>query len=174
MRTSVSRLVSLWARADEIFSVLKEENVIKEENGCLSKKRFRVVLKEDEDAMVQEILKHYLESGFAPLATELYIKEHRSQKKFQAVFTSLLNKKALIRLDGQYCVHREYYEKARKAFAEMAAVRSEVILGEYRDYLGCSRKVAVALLEHFDKNGYTRKTEGGRVLKNPPVGSEGR
>ena len=70
--------------------------------------------------------------------------------------------------------HREYYEKARKAFAEMAAVRSEVILGEYRDYLGCSRKVAVALLEHFDKNGYTRKTEGGRVLKNPSDRKEGR
>ena len=52
-------------RADEIFLALKEEKVIKEENGCLSKKRFRVVLKEDEDAMVQEILKHYLEAGFA-------------------------------------------------------------------------------------------------------------
>ena len=161
-------------RADEIFLALKEEKVIKEENGCLSKKRFRVVLKEDEDAMVQEILKHYLEAGFAPLATELYIKEHRSQKKFQAVLTSLLNKKALIRLDGQYCIHREYYEKAKSSFAEMAAHCPEVVLGEYRDYLGCSRKVAVALLEHFDKNGYTRKTEGGRVLKYPPVGSEGR
>ena len=56
----------------------------------------------------------------------------------------------------------------------MAAHCPEVVLGEYRDYLGCSRKVAVALLEHFDKNGYTRKTEGGRVLKYPPVGSEGR
>ncbi|HIY01718.1 MAG TPA: selenocysteine-specific translation elongation factor [Candidatus Blautia faecipullorum] len=154
-------------RTDEIFSVLKDEKVIKEANGFLSKKRFRVVLKEDEDAIVQEIIRHYLEAGFAPLATELYTKEHRNQKKFQAVFTSLLNKKVLIRLDGQYCVHREYYEKAKKAFAEMASRCPEVVLGEYRDYLGCSRKVAVALLEHFDKNGYTRKTEGGRVLKNP-------
>lgn len=161
-------------RTDEIFSVLKEEKVIKEENGCLSKKRFRVVLKEDEDAIVQEILQHYLDAGFAPLATELYTKEHRGQKKFQAVFTSLLNKKLLIRLDGQYCVHRDYYEKAKKAFAQMASERPEVILGEYRDYLGCSRKVAVALLEHFDKNGYTRKTEGGRVLKNPHSDNEGR
>ena len=67
-----------------------------------------------------------------------------------------------------------YYEKAKNSFAEMAAHCPEVVLGEYRDYLGCSRKVAVALLEHFDKNGYTRKTEGGRVLKYPPVGSEGR
>ena len=151
--------------ADDILAVLKAEKVIKEEHGLISKKRFRVVLKEDEDAMVKEILNHYLDEGFAPLATELYLKEHRNQKKFPSVFTSLLNKKALIRLDVQYCVHRDYYEKAKTAFREMAEKKPEVALGEYRDYLGCSRKVAVALLEHFDKNGFTRKTEGGRVLK---------
>ena len=151
--------------ADDILVVLKAEKVIKEEHGLISKKRFRVVLKEDEDAMVKEILNHYLDEGFAPLATEIYLKEHRNQKKFPAVFTSLLNKKALIRLDVQYCVHRDYYEKAKTAFREMAEKKPEVALGEYRDYLGCSRKVAVALLEHFDKNGFTRKTEGGRVLK---------
>ena len=131
----------------------------------MSKYRFRVVVKEDEDAMLREIVEYYLEAGFAPLTTELYIKEHRSLKKFQAVFTSLINKKTLIRLDGQYCVHRDYYEKAKNAFIEMAREKPEVILGEFRDYLECSRKIAVALLEHFDKNGFTRKTENGRVLR---------
>lgn len=150
---------------DEILEVLKKQKIIKEENGCVSKKRFKVVLKEDEDAMVQEILAHYLESGFAPLATELYLKEHRSQKKFKPVFTSLLNKKSLIRLDEQYCIHRDYYERGKEAFWEMAQKKEIIALGEYRDYLGCSRKVAVALLEHFDKNGFTRKTEEGRILK---------
>ena len=161
----IEELRSRMKLADDILAVLKAEKVIKEEHGLISKKRFRVVLKEDEDAMVKEILNHYLDEGFAPLATELYLKEHRNQKKFPAVFTSLLNKKALIRLDVQYCVHRDYYEKAKTAFREMAEKKPEVALGEYRDYLGCSRKVAVALLEHFDKNGFTRKTEGGRVLK---------
>ena len=47
----------------------------------------------------------------------------------------------------------------------MAQKKEIIALGEYRDYLGCSRKVAVALLEHFDKNGFTRKTEEGRILK---------
>ena len=151
---------------DEILEVLKTQKVIKEENGCVSKKRFKVVLKEDEDAIVQEILAHYLESGFAPLATELYLKEHRNQKKFKPVFTSLLNKKNLIRLDEQYCIHGDYYERGKEAFREMAQKKEIIALGEYRDYLGCSRKVAVALLEHFDKNGFTRKKEEGRVLKD--------
>lgn len=152
---------------DQILEVLKADKIIKEEQGTISKKRFKVVLKEDEDAIVKEILTHYEAAGFAPLSTELYLKEHKNQKKFKPVFISLLNKKSLIRLDEQYCVHQEWYEKAKEAFREMAKTKDKILLGEYRDYLGCSRKVAVALLEHFDKNGFTKKTEEGRILKNP-------
>lgn len=152
---------------DQILEVLKADKIIKEEQGTISKKRFKVVLKEDEDAIVKEILTHYEAAGFAPLATELYLKEHKNQKKFKPVFISLLNKKSLIRLDEQYCVHQEWYEKAKEAFREMAKTKDKILLGEYRDYLGCSRKVAVALLEHFDKNGFTKKREEGRILKNP-------
>ena len=152
---------------DQILEVLKADKIIKEEQGTISKKRFKVVLKEDEDAIVKEILTHYEAAGFAPLATELYLKEHKNQKKFKPVFISLLNKKSLIRLDEQYCVHQEWYEKAKEAFREMAKTKDKILLGEYRDYLGCSRKVAVALLEHFDKNGFKKKTEEGRILKNP-------
>ncbi|MGN1183709.1 MAG: selenocysteine-specific translation elongation factor [Oliverpabstia sp.] len=150
--------------ADDILRVMKEKKLIKEQNGLISSYRFRVIIREDEDTLIQEITEHYLESGFAPLATELYLKEHHHSKKFQAVFHSLLNKKILIRLDDQYCIHNSFYEKAKDAFREMA-MQKPVVLGEFRDYLGCSRKVAVALLEHFDKRGFTRKTEEGRILK---------
>lgn len=148
-----------------ILEYLKNDKIIKEENGLVSKYRFKVVIKEDEDAIVREITEAYLAFGFAPLTTELYLKEHFKQKKFKPVFTSLLNKKVLIRLDEQYCVHAEHYQKAKDAFCEMAVEKATITLGEYRDYLKCSRKVAVALLEHFDKNGFTRKTEAGRILK---------
>ena len=150
---------------DTILDILKKNRVIKEENGTISRYRFQVVVKEDEDAMFRKITEQYLNFGFAPLTTDFYLKEHQKQRKFKAVFTSLLNKKILIRLDEQYCIHREYYEKAKEAFKEMAAKSEVIVLGNYRDYLECSRKVAVALLEHFDKNGFTRKTEEGRVLK---------
>lgn len=150
---------------EAILNILKQNKVIKEVQGCISSYRFKVVVQEDEGAMLEEILQQYLAFGFAPLTTDLYLKEHQKQKKFKAVFTSLLNKKTLIRLDEQYCVHKEFYAKAREAFAKMAGEQEVVALGEYRDYLECSRKVAVALLEHFDKNGFTRKTEAGRVLK---------
>lgn len=151
--------------ADAIFHVLKQDKVIKEEKGLLSKYKFKVVVKEDEDAIIKMIIQDYLDFGFAPLATSTYLKEHQKQKKFQAVFTSLLNKKTLIRLDDLYCIHKEYYEKAKKTFRTIAKERTVVVLGTYRDELDCSRKVALALLEHFDKNGFSRKTEEGRILR---------
>lgn len=151
--------------ADAILNVMKNKKIIKEQNRLISSYHFHVVIKEEEDAMIREITEYYEQAGFAPLTTEIYLKEHRSSKKFLPVFYSLVNKKILIRLDDQYCIHSIFYEKAKEAFREMALKNPEVVLGEYRDYLGCSRKIAVALLEHFDKNGFTQKTDGGRILK---------
>ena len=150
---------------EAILDILKQNKVIKEEQGMVSKYRFKVVVKDDEDAMMKEIVEQYLNFGFAPLATDLYLKEHAKQKKFKAVFTSLLNKKTLIRLDDQYCLHKDFYEKAQAVFRELAAEKGIVALGEYRENLGCSRRVAVPILEHFDRNGFTVKTEEGRKLK---------
>ena len=152
--------------SDRIIEILKQDKVIREQNGLICNYRFKVVVKEDEDALLQEIISHYEDAGFAPLATEVYLKEHRKQKKFQAVFTSLLNKKILIRLDDQYCLHRDYYEKAKEVFQAIAEEKNVVTLGEFRDSIGCSRRVAVPILEHFDKTGFTRKTEEGRVLRS--------
>ncbi len=150
---------------DALLELFKKNKVIKEENGIISKYRFKVVVKEDEDAIIREIIEQYLAFGFAPLATELYLKEHFKQKKFKPIFTSLLNKKVLIRLDEQYCLHTAHYEKAKEVFREIATEKTVVALGEYREKLGCSRRVAVPILEHFDKTGFTKKTEEGRVLK---------
>ena len=150
---------------DAILGLLKDNKVIKEEKGMVSKYRFKVVMKEDEDAILKEITESYLNFGFAPLATDLYLKEHGKQKKFKPVFTSLLNKKVLIRLDDQYCLHKDFYEKAKEAVRKIAAEKQVVELGEFRESIGCSRRVAVPILEHFDKTGFTVKTSEGRILK---------
>ena len=40
-------------------------------------------------------------------------------------------------------------------------------LGEMRDSLGTSRRVAVALLEHLDAEGFTERVGEKRVVKAP-------
>lgn len=155
---------------DAVLERLVEVHVIEEVNGCFRLKHFHTEPNNDQRAMLQEIETYYLQAGFAPLTTRLYIEEHPQQKKFAGAVASLLNKKVLIRLDEQYCIHRDFYEKAKKVFAEMAEEKPWVVLGEFRDSLGCSRKIAIAILEHFDKRGFSRKTENGRVLRKETGG----
>lgn len=153
--------------ADDILSVLKGRKVIKEKDGFVSRKDFYVVLKEEDGKISQEIRKYYLDAGFSLPSTELYIKEQKKPEKFRKIFFSLLNQKILLRLDRQYCIHREYYEKAKRTFLEMCGKEEIIQTGKYRDYLNCSRKVAIALLEQFDREGFTKNTENGRILQNP-------
>lgn len=155
------------AVTDGLLQVMVQRNFIKEKNQVYSCPGFRVVMKEDTSAMAKEITDFYLKCGFAPLATTVYLEQHGESKKFRAVFYSLINKKILVRLNEQYCIHNEFYRKGQAIFDRMAKnTGSPVALGAYRDELNCSRKIALALLEHFDKSGFTRKTDSGRILRN--------
>jgi hypothetical protein len=50
-------------------------------------------------------------------------------------------------------------------FREMAAGGRTVQAGQFRDDLGTSRKVAIAILEHFDKISLTKAVGEGRTLR---------
>jgi selenocysteine-specific elongation factor len=50
-------------------------------------------------------------------------------------------------------------------FREMAAEGRTVLASQFRDGLGTSRKVAVAILEHFDKISLTKAVGEGRTLR---------
>lgn len=154
--------------ADGILQNLQQEKAVCKEQQCVRLPGFRVVIQESESKLMEDIGKYYLDAAFAPLTTELYAKENERIRNFRQVFTAMLKKGVLIRLDQQYCVHQEYYQQGLQVFTEMAAEKP-VQLGEYRDRLGCSRKIAVALLEHYDKSGFSMKTEAGRILKGRKV-----
>ena len=115
--------------------------------------------------ILHKITEDYQKAGFAPPASDNYLREWDVSSKIKNTFYALLNKKVLIRVNEQYCMHIDFYEKAKELFLELAEHQSEVKAGEFRDHLGCSRKMAIALLENFDKTGFTIRKENGRTLK---------
>lgn len=154
------------AVTDALLQLMVRKNMIKESNQLYSCPGFRVVMEEDTSAIAEEITDFYMKCGFAPPATGVYMETHKDSGKFRVVFQSLINKKILIRLSEQYCIHNEFYSKSREIFQRMAeSGKMPVALGDFRDELESSRKVALALLEHFDKNGFSRKTGSGRILR---------
>lgn len=152
-----------------IKNILLERQVIKESGHIISLYSFQVMLKGDISLILEKIKGDYSRAGFALPTTGVYIKEQDlppfGERKLKEVMHALINRKILIRLCPQYCIHSQWYHRAKEEFARMSQENSFVVLGAFRDRLQCSRKVAVAILEYFDKEGYTMKLEEGRILR---------
>ena len=76
----------------------------------------------------------------------------------------MLNNKVLVKIDDKYILHKDNLDMAINKINEFGKDK-KIILGEFRDYMGISRKVALALLDYFDKKGITIKNGDERVLR---------
>ncbi len=83
-------------------------------------------------------------------------------KVIEGVVGFLVKQGNLVRLaDGVY-VHRTVLDAARQ---RMASRRGETIdVGQFKDFFGLSRKIAIPLLEYFDRQGVTKRVGDSRQV----------
>jgi predicted amidohydrolase len=75
---------------------------------------------------------------------------------------ALVRDGALVDVDGIYFT-RSAVDDARRVVCDALRERGTVSVGDARDLLQTSRKYAVPLLEHFDREGVTRRRGDTRV-----------
>ncbi len=105
----------------------------------------------------------FAESGLQPPpVSELIQALKQKPKVIEGVISFLVKQGTLARLaDGIY-VHRDVLVEAR---AKMETRRGETIdVAGFKDFFGLSRKVAIPLLEYFDKQGVTRRVGDERQV----------
>lgn len=85
---------------------------------------------------------------------------------FKNTVAYLVRKGHLVRLSDKVTYHRETVAEAQAIVAGHIRGRGSMTIAELRDRLSLSRKYAQALLEHFDRIGFTRRVEDRHVLKN--------
>lgn len=151
--------------AKALINHFLSEGFIKEEANCISLYHFQHrVLKEDEE-IKQRLISIY-ESAFInpPSYNDMKV-GFIGAKGFLSVLKNLTKDGTLIKLDERYYIHKKAYDFAYKKLLMMTPHldSGEFTLGEYRDRLKCSRKVALAILEHFDREGITHRE--GEVRK---------
>jgi selenocysteine-specific elongation factor len=83
---------------------------------------------------------------------------------FNPILNGLLRSGALVRLAPKVTYHKETLESARTAVAGLIERHGSVTIAELRDRLNLSRKYAQAILEYFDRTGYTKRVEDRHVL----------
>ncbi|MDR1045217.1 MAG: selenocysteine-specific translation elongation factor [Candidatus Adiutrix sp.] len=155
------------AVTDALIAILENEKFIIREQGSLRLSGFQPQVNEAENELIDKLEQIYLSCGLTPLVTSAVepAGSPAEERRRQAAFSALTRRGLIKRLDDSYYLHSTYYDQAWQRFQELAANRAVVQVGRFRDELQTSRKVAVALLEHFDKAGLTRPVGEGRTLR---------
>jgi selenocysteine-specific elongation factor len=116
-----------------------------------------------EGELARAIELKFAEAGLQTPATSEIIKAiPQKPKVIEGVIGFLIKQGVLVRLaDGVY-LHRDTVVAARQKLAEKKGQTIDV--GEFKDLFGISRKVAIPLLEFFDREGATKRIGDARLV----------
>ncbi|HEV8659972.1 MAG TPA: selenocysteine-specific translation elongation factor [Thermoanaerobaculia bacterium] len=109
-----------------------------------------------EGELARAIEKRFADAGLQPPpVSELIQTMTHKPKMIEGVIGFLVKQGTLVRLaDGVY-VHRNVIATARET---MSARKGQMIdVGQFKDLFGLSRKIAIPLLEFFDREGVTKR-----------------
>ncbi len=105
----------------------------------------------------------------APLEDDVRTGLKLNPSAFDPVLNALLKDGTLVRLAPKVIYHRDTVEAARAAVAGLIERHGSVSIAELRDRLALSRKYAQAILEFFDRTGFTKRVGDRHVKAKPPV-----
>ena len=97
-----------------------------------------------------------------PPVSELINERTQKAKVIEGVVSFLVKQGTLVRLAEGIYVHRDALARAGE---RMASRRGETIdVGQFKEYFGLSRKIAIPLLEWFDREGVTKRVGDSRQV----------
>jgi len=136
-----------------------------------------------EEARAKELIEREFESagltvpGFASVLAKLPVDAARAQKILQI----LLREKALVKISSDLVFHRSTLQRLRELLAKYRKERGPRLpITVFKELTGVTRKYAIPLLEHLDREQVTRRAGDERVIlwwigvgkahrKQPPV-----
>ena len=122
-------------------------------------------LSERQQQAARIIEQTYHDAGFdAPREEELRERMGAPEEPFAQVIVSMIEAGTLVRIADNVTYHADTLARAEEVLRAYIAKHGSVAVADFRDHLGVSRKFALALLEHFDRAGVTRRRGDERVL----------
>lgn len=152
------------AQVDALIDHFIAQKAMKEVRGLISVQSFKVELGEELEKLTAELEKWYREAAFAPPATDEVTEKYKKHKQIAQVLSAMIGDGVLVRLDAQIYMHRRQRRAGGTGLPRRHGQSGQMTLAEFRDLLGTSLQVAVALLEHFDRQKVTKKVGDARVL----------
>ncbi|WP_047394399.1 selenocysteine-specific translation elongation factor [Cetobacterium sp. ZOR0034] len=134
----------------------------KEVNGFVSLESFKVKLSKDEKNMKDEIYSILKKEKFNGI-NKNKLNDLFKNKLFKDIFIYLLKNNFIIEI-GEIFILNGFYKEALTQLNLFFNNNDKITLAQFKDLLGCSRKIALIYLEEFDHNKITKKIDDYRVL----------
>lgn len=150
--------------ADALLGALRQEGKLRRVGERCAMADFRVVLTKRQKTIRQQLLELYRQAGVDTPLTEDVVKTFPENQRGEVmpVLESLCTSGELVMLAPHITWHRETYDRVYAIARAHFAANETLTLAQFRDLLNTSRKYALAALEYFDKNRYTRKEGDSR------------
>jgi selenocysteine-specific elongation factor len=165
LREQLSMPVSLKAfRA--FVAMLEREGVVRRDGNLLRLPDHRVALRSDEQQAADRIRALLGRTPLSPPdVREMARETGLDQARLTQILRVLERERLVVRTGGDLYFLRESIDAVARALREQFSAADEITPGMFRDRFQTSRKYAIPLLEHLDREGITFRTGDTRRLK---------
>lgn len=124
-----------------------------------------IQLSAEEEALREMIEATVRQAAYQPPAmTELQASIPADAEGVRRIFFWMLKEKILVKLSDDLIYHRETLEEMKGRIRATFAPGARFGVADFKDLFGITRKHAIPLLEHFDREKFTRRLGNDRVL----------
>lgn len=150
---------------DDVLNLYLQKELIRINGSTVRMTGFEVKLTPAQKTKSEALVKLYKESGFnVPNLTDALAKCQFSSKDKDLV-DLIFEQGLLIRINEAIALEPQWFETSKNRLLKHFEENEVLSLGDFRDLLETSRKVAVPLLEYFDANKVTVREGDARRLR---------
>jgi selenocysteine-specific elongation factor len=126
----------------------------------------KIVMKDEEAGAKRTIESAFLAAGLkVPALKEVIASLPIDKARATKIVTLLLRDRVLIKLADELVFHRDTLAALRRTMSEYKAnTQPRIDVSAFKDLTGVSRKYAIPLLEHLDRERVTRREGNDRII----------
>jgi len=149
---------------DQLFQYLGKSKELQLKHGRLALNTFQPQISARELQLREGALDAITKAGNQSLAKGNLLEALPMSSVEQRTVVKLLTEENLIVVLGNNFLLRSVYDDCREMLLDLFRAQKVVDLAAFREKSGTSRNVAALILDSFDAEGLTKRTEAGRVL----------
>jgi selenocysteine-specific elongation factor len=151
-----------------VLDALVAEKIITRDDSVLRLPSHRVALQRDDEQIAARAEELIASGGFTPPdLKQLEASLGVARPRLQAILQQLEREGRVAKIAEGLYFARAPLDRARELLRAHVAAHGEISAATFRDLLGASRKFSIALLDYFDRTGFTLRVGDVRKLRAP-------